>query len=629
MKDSIILNFIEFIAKKIFEIYNDSFIEKIIKSICGFFKKRSANSFICGLFKNNFLNGAYWRESVVFKIVTFPIRLIMKISAKCSVRLTELRKNSSIVGILDNLADIPVREYGILLLSFTVGALISQVVLGQPSRSNIICGILLLAAAGIMSALKCNARQLYLSSKVLKLFGGIFNEYSVSYEKKTEGFHIKPIKLLAAVLFVLGLCLGYDSCIIALGAVLAALGMALILTNTMFGIFLTVFAAPIMPTMVCVGIILITAVSFVIKMITNKEKYVITPMSGLIVMFLGIIIFSAVTSFNFEKSIQTLAIYIIFAVPYFLIINTIKTKNQWYNLIVTFILAGFFVALFGLYQNFFMAATDTSWIDEEMFEEIGVRVYSTFENPNVLGQFLVLATPLAFAAMWSVKKMSSKILFLVMTSVMGGCLVLTWSRAAWVGIVLAIGFFLLMKDRRWSSLCILALLILPFVLPENIISRITSIGNMKDSSTAYRVSIWVAALKMAKDYWLSGIGLGMGAFERVYQNYALNGAGFALHSHNFYLELIVEFGVMGLLLFMLIIFSAFKQIVSIKDKNSINKNIAIAIGGALIGYLFQGVAEFLWYNYRMILIFWICLAILQKGAALSQSEPLPEIGIKE
>ena len=184
---------------------------------------------------------------------------------------------------------------------------------------------------------------------------------------------------------------------------------------------------------------------------------------------------------------------------------------------------------------------------------------------------------------------------------------------------------MIMKDRRWATVCIVMLLILPFVLPESIMSRITSIGNMKDSSTAYRVSVWIASLRIAKDYWLGGIGLGSGAFERIYQNYALNGAGFALHSHNFYIQLVVEMGILGLVVFVAIIFMSFKQIASLKDNNSVNKNVALAIGGALIGYLFQGIAENLWYNYRMVLIFWIYLAILQSGVVLSQKENCMEL----
>ena len=78
-------------------------------------------------------------------------------------------------------------------------------------------------------------------------------------------------------------------------------------------------------------------------------------------------------------------------------------------------------------------------------------------------------------------------------------------------------------------------------------------------------------------------------------------------------------------MFVAIIFMSFKQIASLKDNNSVNKNVALAIGGALIGYLFQGIAENLWYNYRMVLIFWIYLAILQSGVVLSQKENCMEL----
>ena len=104
----------------------------------------------------------------------------------------------------------------------------------------------------------------------------------------------------------------------------------------------------------------------------------------------------------------------------------------------------------------------------------------------------------------------------------------------------------------------------------------------------------------------------------MYPGYALNGAGFALHSHNFYLQLVVEMGIFALILFLLIIFSSYKQIVSVREKNSVNKNVALAVGGALIGYMFEGMAEHVWYNYRMILIFWIYLAILQSGVRIAK-----------
>ncbi len=633
MKDSLIVSFIVFICKKIFEIYNNSFLEKIIKSICEFFKKRADDSAFCKLFTNSYLDGSYWRNSIAFKILISPVRLIKIISKKCGDFLLDLEKNSEFFGIFDNLLYIPLREYGYLSGAFCAGMIAVLLIKNAMTVYALIFSAALLVISLILIALPCSPASVFGASIIIKPFKGLFNRYYVeeNYEKKENIlFHIKSIRYLVAMFLAAGIAAGFVSPLIALTALIAAIAVAIILHNTMVGVFITVFAAPIMPTMVCVGLVCLTAIAFVKDLLTDKDrKYILTPMDFLVTAFLLLEVFSAFTSFNAGKSIQILVINVVFTMVYFLIVNTVRTKNQWYNLILSFICAGVLVSLYGIYQNFFGGATDTSWIDEDMFTSIGTRVYSTLDNPNVLGQYLVLVVPVAFAAMWSAKKISDRVILFFAVAVTGACLIFTWSRAAWVGVIFAIGFYLLMKDRRWSTLCILALIIMPFVLPESIISRITSIGNMQDSSTAYRVSVWIASLRIAFDYLLCGIGLGTGAFERVYQNYALNGAGFALHSHNFYIQLVVEMGILALVLFILIIFSSYKQIVSIREKNTVNKNIALAIGGAFIGYLFQGMAENLWYNYRMILVFWIYLALLQSGVNVTKNEVMTLESIKE
>ena len=158
---------------------------------------------------------------------------------------------------------------------------------------------------------------------------------------------------------------------------------------------------------------------------------------------------------------------------------------------------------------------------------------------------------------------------------------------------------------------------MPSVLPASILSRLTSIGNMKDSSTAYRVAVWIGSARMLRDYWFCGIGLGPDAFLKIYPQYALGGADFALHSHNFYLQWIVDMGIVGILVYFWIIITGFKQICSIKEKDTVIKNVLLAMSGAILGYLFHGLAENLWYNYRMILVFWIFFGILQSGAAIA------------
>ena len=60
---------------------------------------------------------------------------------------------------------------------------------------------------------------------------------------------------------------------------------------------------------------------------------------------------------------------------------------------------------------------------------------------------------------------------------------------------------------------------LPFIIPETMVERMMSVGNLGDSSTSYRVFIWLGTLEMLKNFWLGGIGMGEGAFRTVYPLY--------------------------------------------------------------------------------------------------------------
>lgn len=628
MKNSVIIKFFTFIIEKFIIIYNNSTLERVINSICNYFKEKSNGSVFCKFMSDSKKAGNYWKNSIPFRIMSANVRIFLSLGDK----LKNVLKNSKIVSFLDNILDISVKDYSKLLLVFLLGSVVGMALGKNFSKVNMIVLAFLALVSLIMAFVPGTIKSVCSSSLMVRIFGGLFNKYAINTQEKSI-HKLENLKAVMAVLFIVGIVGGVVSFVNFLLAILVVLVVLLILNNTNIGIFLTIISAPIMPTMVCAGVVLLTTASYVVGLLLGREKsYKVTQSGVFIIGFLAVAFFSSVTSFNISKSIQSFALYFVFALSYFLIVNNIKTKNQWYNLVVLYVIAGLLVALYGIYQNYFVTFTDTSWVDEDMFADIKTRVYSTFDNPNVLGQYLVMVIPVAFSLMWSEKKVWTKAFYLGVTALMCACLIFTWSRAAWIGIILAIGFYMVMKDRRWSSLLVVALLIMPFVLPESILSRITSLGNMKDSSTAYRFSVWLSSLRMAGDYWLSGIGLGAGAFERVYQKYALNGAGFALHAHNFYIQLVVEMGVLGIIIFAMLIISSYRKIISIKEKKSVNHNVALAMGGAILGYLFQGVAENLWYNYRMILLFFIYLGILNSGANLAGSKPVCKIyadGIKE
>ena len=97
---------------------------------------------------------------------------------------------------------------------------------------------------------------------------------------------------------------------------------------------------------------------------------------------------------------------------------------------------------------------------------------------------------------------------------------------------------------------------------STVVTRFTSIGNLADTSTAYRVHIWMGSLNMARDVLLSGLGSGMGVFAAVYPQYALGGIEAAPHSHNLYLQIVIELGIFGLLAFIIAMISFARQTLS-------------------------------------------------------------------
>ena len=167
--------------------------------------------------------------------------------------------------------------------------------------------------------------------------------------------------------------------------------------------------------------------------------------------------------------------YILFISFYFISVNTVKTTKQLEKLILLFVTAGFFVALYGVFQYISGGPTTASWVDDEMFQDIRVRIYSTFENPNVLGEYLVLLIPLSMSILWGKKDLLSRIVSGVATFIMIIALIMTHSRGSWLGFILAIFIFFILIDRRLLVAGAFGALTLPVLLPTAVTSRFISI----------------------------------------------------------------------------------------------------------------------------------------------------------
>lgn len=381
---------------------------------------------------------------------------------------------------------------------------------------------------------------------------------------------------------------------------------------------ITIAFAPILPTMMVLVLVLASMMSLLLMAsITPDFKFKHYKINTWIFGFAIVIAISALISISMAESIKIAMLMIAFVLFYFVVINVITTKKQLKMILYVMAIMASFTAFYGIYQYIFGDVYSQAWIDEDMFEDIRMRVYSTLENPNVYGEYLLFIIPIIAALFWAEKGWKKKTFLLLLLGVTTLALVLTFSRGCWLGILFAIAILAIIIDRRFIFLGIIALLMLPFVLPDTIINRFMSIGDMNDSSTSYRVYIWMGTLAMLKDYWISGVGMGITSFNTIYPLYSYNNIS-APHSHNLYLQVIVEYGIIGFITMVGVMYNYFKlALISLKNK----KNIVLGgLMSGMLGFLLQSMTDHTWYNYRVVLIFWVIIGLTITASKINMKE---------
>ena len=397
---------------------------------------------------------------------------------------------------------------------------------------------------------------------------------------------------------------------------LAALGM--IFSYPEVGVLLTIFISPFIvflphPSLFLAGMLLVTALSFIIKLVRGKRTFKLELVDLAVFIFALLVFFGGVVSVTPSSSIRAAAVFVCFMLGYFLVVNLMKTKLWLRRAISVLTSSALIVSVYGI-LGYFTGAVNENWIDPEMFAEISGRAVSTFENPNMLAEYLIMILPFISALFIYSKKSHVKAAYFLSLCSVVFCIVCTWSRSAWLGAIVGmLLFFLLYSPRTIYALAALAAL-LPFaayVVPQNVLLRFYSIGNVADSSTSYRMYLWKSVLRMIRDF-PAGIGVGEGAFGYMYPAYTYAGMESAPHSHSIYFQTALEIGVIGILIFLVLLFffsqSAFEYTSNSSDKRSRLMSNAGFCG--IVAALVQGCADYIWYNYRVFFIFWVIIGIV-------------------
>lgn len=538
-------------------------------------------------------------------------------------------ENSFILGkirwVLERLLSGSMKSYGIFMFSSSIYSAIVYLFKlfyfedgASPDFSVISTLVLMMIASVFMIASRNTLAGSLLSSPsanfLLFRVAGFRREALEAAGDRDNKFNIS---------FFAGLVFGGASFVI--NPLYLLLGMALLLAAYLvllkpeLGILGIMVLLPFAPTMVLVAAVLYVTVCFFIKVFSGKRSVKFDLLDGTVLLFMVLMGVGGLVAAS-RASLKPMMVYVAFMLGYFLVVNLIRSREWVMRCVIGVIGSCTLVSVYGLYQNFF-GTVDKTWQDSEMFSDIAGRVVSTFENPNVLAEYLIMVIPLILAMILITKNPRARFALAAAGLLTGGCLIYTWSRGAWLGFIIGILLFLLMYNKHTMTALLFGCLgvpFLPFILPDSIVARFASIGNLADSSTSYRVNIWRGVLRMLGDgYWQSGIGIGNDSFSMVYPGYALSGIETAPHAHNLYLQIVVEIGVVGLVVFvaMLLMYAQSSFALHVREKRA-DKLLSCAVFCGMMSVLAQGMTDYIWYNYRVFFMFWLMLGL---GAAVRKT----------
>lgn len=382
--------------------------------------------------------------------------------------------------------------------------------------------------------------------------------------------------------------------------------------------FLVPFMNKQLSLVLAFGIFALFLMSAVIK---GNKKFLITKTSILAICYYIMLSINSFMSINPSGSMRDFAIHTGGFFVMFAIINSPLKKNDYRLIFDGLLIAGTLVSFYAIYQYIAGVPMGSGWVDSTQNPGLTVRVFGTFENPNIFAEFLILILPLSIARgieCLSEKKWFKGLFFGVPAGVMAVALVMTASRAGWLGFAFGVVIFILLINMKFIVPMILAGIAMIPLLPASILQRIATIGSLSDSSNLYRYNVWKSSFEIIKDFFMTGIGTGYLAFRAITPYYMKNMAPY--HAHNTYIQTFVEFGFVGFVIFMAWCYLLFKDGMDTAQKSN-NFGVRLysaALTAGFCGLLLHGIAEHILYYSKIMLLFWVVVGLIIKAKYIDE-----------
>lgn len=379
-----------------------------------------------------------------------------------------------------------------------------------------------------------------------------------------------------------------------------------------------------------IGVLLLACGAYwVLVTLADDDNTGFTPIHLLILLYWGINTVATAMSPVKKAAFVGWTKLTLYLLLFALLTRVLRSPKLRSFVIALYLHAATFVSIYGIRQWRFGADALATWTDPNSPMAKVTRVYSYLGNPNLLAAYLLPAVFLGVAAIFAWRGWGPKALAVTMTLVNTLCLVLTYSRGGWIGLVVG-GFTLILllvywwsvklpeASRKWAMPVVLGttvgviLLALMFVEPVRDRAASMLVGR-QDSSNNFRMNVWDAVFEMIRDRPVIGIGPGNTAFNQIYPLY-MRPRYTALSAYSVPLEIAVETGFIGLSAFLGLIFvllrQGVRQIQRLRDQASPQGYWLIAAIAIILGMMAHGAFDTVWYRPQVNMLWWLAVALV-------------------
>ncbi len=260
----------------------------------------------------------------------------------------------------------------------------------------------------------------------------------------------------------------------------------------------------------------------------------------------------------------------------------------------------------GIFQYF--SGFDLIRHRELIFQDYLRRISSSFVHPNDFGVYLLIVSVIFISIMISGRKMiKDRVIVFVPLVLCMVSLFLTKSRGAWLAFSAAFLVLGGMKAKRVVAIFLALLVILFIMLPYTAQERIFSLADLKSGTTWERVMLWKGTARMVAEHPF--LGFGINTYSRNFPKYKPVEYPDVRYSHNCYLHMASEVGIIGALLFLIFLITVL--IYSVRGILSmapgLRKDLALGLFAGLVGFSLNCVVDTHLYSVNLAVLFHLLL----------------------